>query len=120
MNSEAEKTTFLADFFRPYYSRLPNYSAELPECKPLGCLATEWLNDEFAGHGSYSNFQVGLQNGDRDIEVMRAGLPDQGLWFAGEHTAPFVALGTSTGAYWSGEMVGKRIVEAYSGEESGA
>lgn len=25
------------------------------------------------------------------------------MWFAGEHTAPFVALGTTTGAYWSGE-----------------
>ena len=36
-----------------------------------------------------------------------------GLWFAGEHTAPFVALGTVTGAYWSGEAVAGRIVEAY-------
>jgi hypothetical protein len=45
---------------------------------------------------------------------MREGLPDKNVWFAGEHTAPFVALGTSTGAYWSGEAVGLRIVDAYS------
>jgi hypothetical protein len=103
----------LVDFFQPYFSRLPNYSAESPDCKPLGCLATEWLNDELAGYGSYANFLVGLENGDKDIETMREGLPHDGIWLAGEHTAPFVALGTTTGAYWSGEMVGKRIVEAY-------
>lgn len=28
------------------------------------------------------------------------------------HTAPFVTLGTSTGAYWSGESVGVRILAA--------
>lgn len=44
---------------------------------------------------------------------MREGLPGKGIWFAGEHTAPFVALGTVTGAYWSGESVAKRIAEAY-------
>lgn len=113
LTTEAERTAFLTDFFQPYYSLLPNYSAESSDCQPLGFLATEWLNDEFAGNGSYSNFQVGLENGDKDIEIMREGLPDQGIWFAGEHTAPFVAVGTATGAYWSGEMVGKRIIEAY-------
>lgn len=51
--------------------------------------------------------------GDKDIEIMREGLPNRGLWFAGEHTAPFVALGTVTGAYWSGECVAKRIVDTY-------
>lgn len=35
------------------------------------------------------------------------------LGFAGEHTAPFVALGTVTGAYWSGESVAQRIANAY-------
>ena len=44
---------------------------------------------------------------------MREGLVGRSLWFAGEHTAPFVALGTVTGAYWSGEAVGKRIADAY-------
>lgn len=79
----------------------------------MGYLATAWLQDELAGCGSYSNFQVGLKSGDEDIVTMREGLPGYGLWFAGEHTAPFVALGTATGAYWSGESVGKRIVDAY-------
>ena len=103
----------LIDWFEPYFSRLPNYNASEARCKPAGVLATAWANDEFAGYGSYSNFQVGLEEGDRDIEVMRHGMPERGVWFAGEHTAPFVALGTSTGAYWSGEGVGERIVKAY-------
>lgn len=50
---------------------------------------------------------------DEDIEALRAGMPDRGVWLAGEHTAPFVALGTVTGAWWSGEAVGRRIVDAY-------
>lgn len=113
LTTESERTAFLTDFFYPYYSRLPNYTETSPDCKPAEFLATEWLNDELAGCGSYSNFQVGLANGDKDIEVMREGLPEDGVWFAGEHTAPFVALGTATGAYWSGEMVGKRISDVY-------
>lgn len=44
---------------------------------------------------------------------MREGVPDKGLWFAGEHTAAFAALGTSTGAYWSGEAVGRRIAQKF-------
>ena len=63
--------------------------------------------------GSYSNFQVGLEEGDKDIETMRGGLPERSLWLAGEHTAPFMGLGTATGAYWSGESVGRRIADAY-------
>ena len=50
---------------------------------------------------------------DKDIEALRDGCPDRGIWFAGEHTAPFVALGTVTGAYWSGEGVAKRVAEIY-------
>ncbi|KAI1196914.1 FAD/NAD(P)-binding domain-containing protein [Nemania serpens] len=111
--SKEKKDAFLYEWFRPYYSRLSHYDASSPDCQPVACYATEWLQDDLAGNGSYSNFQVGLEEGDRDIEMMREGLPDRGLWFAGEHTAPFVALGTVTGAYWSGESVGKRIVQAY-------
>jgi hypothetical protein len=44
---------------------------------------------------------------------MREGLPDGGLWFAGEHTAPYLGIGTVTGAYWSGEAVARRISEVY-------
>lgn len=54
---------------------------------------------------------------DKDIEALREGCPDRGVWFAGEHTAPFVALGTITGAYWSGEAVGRRIAAAYGIED---
>lgn len=103
----------LFDFFEPYYSKLPRFDPGRPECKPSGALATAWANDAFAGNGSYSCFRVGLERGDEDIEIMREGIPSQRLWFAGEHTAPFVALGTVTGAYWSGEGVAKRIAEAY-------
>lgn len=116
--SDKAKDDFLFDFFRPYYSRLPHYSATDPKCQPTGSLATSWLRDELAGYGSYTNFQVGLEEGDEDVKTMREGLPDRGLWLAGEHTAPFVALGTATGAYWSGESVGGRIAEAYGMQKS--
>ncbi|KAH6652885.1 flavin-containing amine oxidoreductase [Truncatella angustata] len=113
LTSAEKREAFLYDFFKPYYSRLPHYNASSPGCQPVASFSTDWVHDHLAGNGSYSNFQVGLEEGDRDIEAMREGLPDQGLWFAGEHTAPFVALGTATGAYWSGENVGKRIMAAY-------
>ena len=109
----SQQDATLIDWFEPYFSRLPNYDPFSPQCTPSGVLATAWANDEFAGYGSYSNFQVGLEEGDRDIEIMRHGMPEKGVWFAGEHTAPFVALGTSTGAYWSGEGVGERILKGY-------
>ncbi|KAF2716961.1 amine oxidase [Polychaeton citri CBS 116435] len=112
--TDAERDAKLVEFFQPYFSRLPNFDERKAECKPKAVLATAWAADQFAGYGSYSNFQVGLEKADEDIEIMRHGVPDQGLWFAGEHTAPFVALGTSTGAYLSGERVAERICQAYS------
>jgi hypothetical protein len=30
-----------------------------------------------------------------------------------EHTAPFIAYGTVTGAYWSGQQVATRMAEDY-------
>ncbi|KAI0096070.1 FAD/NAD(P)-binding domain-containing protein [Nemania sp. FL0031] len=119
LSSKEKKDAFLYEWFRPYYSRLPHYDENSPNCLPVGCYATDWLMDDLAGNGSYSNFQVGLAEGDKDIEIMREGVPDRGLWLAGEHTAPFVALGTVTGAYWSGESVGKRIAQAYGKGKSG-
>ncbi|KAF2643960.1 amine oxidase [Massarina eburnea CBS 473.64] len=103
----------LLPFFTPYISRLPNYDAGNPAHQPSKLLATLWTNDELAGYGSYANFQIGLERGGEDVEVMRRGVPERGVWFAGEHTAPFVALGTVTGSYWAGEGVGKRIIGAY-------
>ncbi|KAL9634831.1 MAG: hypothetical protein Q9164_003846 [Protoblastenia rupestris] len=110
-------------FFSPYYSRLPNYNPDA--CKPLSFVSTDWQNDELAGNGSYTTFQKsdykkdGLVELDKDIEALREGCPERNLWFAGEHTAPFVALGTTTGAYWSGELVAERIAKVYGIEGSG-
>lgn len=112
--------SFLDTFFKPYYTRLPNYDPADPACQPFCSYATTWLADDLAGNGSYANFQVGLQAGDEDIEVMREGWPAAGVWLAGEHTAPFVALGTATGAYWSGESVGRRVAEVYGRGSGGA
>ncbi|KAF2087316.1 FAD/NAD(P)-binding domain-containing protein [Saccharata proteae CBS 121410] len=110
--ADAADAAILA-FFKPYYARLPNYASENPDCQPVGVLSTNWTNDEFAGYGSYCNFQVGVEAADADIETMRAGMPERRVWLAGEHTASFLALGTVTGAYWSGEGVGRLIVGAY-------
>lgn len=107
----------LNDFFAPYYTRLPGYASSFAECTPSGIIATNWQNDEFAGWGSYTTFQTSSAEDDvqldKDIEALREGCPERGLWFAGEHTAPFVALGTTTGAYWSGEAVAERVAAAY-------
>ncbi len=111
--TKKKQDEYLLRFFKPYYSRLPHFSEEAANCRPTECLATAWVQDELAGYGSYSNFQVGLEEGDEDIKVMREGLPERGLWLAGEHTAPFVALATATGAYWSGEAVAMRIASAH-------
>lgn len=118
--SSTEYFRAINEFFQPYYSLLPNYVAGRPDCTPSAVLATNWQNDDLAGNGSYTNFQVSDEIAEADEEVLldedvrsvRAGMPERGIWFAGEHTAPFVALGTSTGAYWSGESVGIRILGA--------
>ena len=124
-NSPAYLTS-LTTFFQPYYSLLPNYSASNPDCIPTAALATNWQNDQLAGWGTYMNFQV-REDGDAakgekeeeeevrledDIRALWEGVPARGLWLAGEHTAPFVALGTLTGAYWSGEAAGMRVLAA--------
>jgi hypothetical protein len=116
----------LTAFFEPFYSKLPHYYVNDRTCQPTAFLATQWQNDPYAGNGCYTNCQVGLSEGDRDIEVMRYGVPERGLWFAGEHTSPFIALGTTTGAYWAGEGVARRICHKYGlptpaedGEEDG-
>jgi hypothetical protein len=113
-NNPPEKhDSLLTSFFLPYYSKLPNYKPNHSDCAPQAVLATAWANDEFAGYGSYCNFQIGLEKGDEDVETLRKGMPERGVWLAGEHCAPFVALGTVTGAYWSGEGVAKRVLKAY-------
>ncbi|KAK3190888.1 hypothetical protein K4F52_003205 [Lecanicillium sp. MT-2017a] len=107
----------MVDFFSPDYCLLPNYAADDPNCVPVCALATNWQNDELAGNGSYTNFKTspslpegGCETQLDDIRAMRHGMPERGIWLAGEHTAPFVAIGKSTGAYWSGESVAMRIL----------
>lgn len=110
--SSSEYRHTLVNFFEPFYSRLPGYDACSPDCIPIAVLATRWQKDPYAGNGSYCNFQVGLTRADEDIEVLRSGAgvgSERGLWFAGEHTAPFEALGTTTGAYLSGERAAVQV-----------
>jgi hypothetical protein len=114
--SSTEYKTTLTNFLKPFYSRLPGYNPASPDCTPSAVLATSWQTDPYAGNGSYCNFQVGLTQADKDIEALRScvGVGEgRGLWFAGEHTAPFVALGTTTGAYWSGERAAVQVCEKW-------
>ena len=116
----------LQAFFRPYYSRLPNFDPDSISCRPTRIFATDWQHDPLAGYGSYVNFQISdsVPPGtpevqlDKDVEALRHGMPEHGIWLAGEHTAPFVALGTVTGAWWSGEAVAKRIAALHSKEST--
>lgn len=114
MEKEA-RDAWLRQFFEPYYSRLPNYDPNT--CAPLRYLATEWANDEFAGFGSYCNFQVGMDDAAGDVEAIRYGMPDHHIYFAGEHTAPFDGLGTVAGAYQSGEAIARRIIASAGGRK---
>ncbi|KAL4979362.1 hypothetical protein BDW66DRAFT_157545 [Aspergillus desertorum] len=110
----SKQYNFLNTLFAPFYSLLPNYTPNTKICTPTSILATTWQSDPHAGHGSYANFQVGLVDGNKDIETLRGGMGlDRGVWFAGEHTAPFVALGTTTGALWSGERAAGQICALY-------
>lgn len=121
--SSREYNQTLTAALEPFYSRLPGYDAASPDCAPVSLLATAWQNDPYAGNGSYCNFQVGLTGADKDIEVLRSGCGvggGRGLWFAGEHTAPFVALGTTTGAYWSGERAAVQVCEKFGLGRKGA
>lgn len=76
-------------------------------------LSTDWAGDDLAGNGSYTNFLTGVDNASRDVDTLRYGCPERGVWFAGEHTAPSLHMGTATGAYIAGEDVAKRIIELY-------
>ncbi len=118
--SDHEYYKIISTLFQPFYSQLPNYKKDYPDCLPSAVLATNWQNDEFAGKGSYTNFQIPDHAEQKEpdpivddgVRAIRQGLPERGIWFAGEHVAPLVALGTSTGAYWSGEAAATRIIEA--------
>lgn len=38
---------------------------------------------------------------------------ERGTWLADEHAAPFQALGTILGAYWSGEIIARNFGSCY-------
>ncbi|KAI1380183.1 FAD/NAD(P)-binding domain-containing protein [Hypoxylon crocopeplum] len=116
--SSDDKFAFLDAFFRPYYSRLPGFGADREECVPKAILATEWLEDDLCGNAAYCNFQVGIEEADLDILAIRQGCGDRGLWFCGEHAAPFEECGTVAGAYLSGQSVGEKLVALYKGESA--
>ncbi|KAI1194970.1 flavin-containing amine oxidase [Nemania serpens] len=104
----------LDDNFRPYYSKLPGYKSDLPDCTPLQFLSTDWQNDMFAGYGSFTNLPVGSGNAEEHFEALRNGMGEErGIWFAGEHTSMPNGLGTVHGAYWSGAEVAKRVASRY-------
>ncbi|KAI1421581.1 putative flavin-containing amine oxidase [Xylaria sp. FL1777] len=104
----------LDENFRPYYSKLPRYTPDSPDCAPLEFLSTDWQNDRFAGYGSYTSLPVGSGNAVEHFEALRSGMgKERGIWFAGEHTSTPNGLGTIHGAYWSGEEVAKRVASRY-------
>lgn len=104
----------LVFFFEPYYSLLPHYNKSNPQCKPSGCLSTDWEHDKFAGNDSYTHFAVPLKDGAEAVGVIREGMgADRHIWLAGEHAAPEIALSTIVGAYWSGERVAGKILEKH-------
>lgn len=109
-----ERHKALDQFFEPYYSLLPNYNAQDANCKPKGYLASTWRFDEFAGYGSYSNMQVGIDGADRHIQRLQDGMPGRGIWFAGEHVSPIEERGTMGGAWMSAELAVKKILDKHS------
>lgn len=114
--STEEHHDFMKLFFKPYYSRLKNFDEANPDCQPRAILSTAWYQDELSGYGSYSNFQVGMDDARGDVEALRVGCPNRRIWFAGEHCAPFDEMGTATGAYLSGEGAAERVIEAFAGK----
>ena len=61
---DPEHYTLLNNFFKPYYSLLPNYVEGDENCVPKAILSTEWQLDELAGNGSYCNVQVGVEDAE--------------------------------------------------------
>lgn len=98
---------------------LPNFSPSNPSHSPTAILSTTWHTDPLSGFGSYCNFQTGSKDSKGDVEAIRYGVPDQRLWFAGEHTSNFDNLGSVNGAYVSGEGIAKHLCELYPSEEQG-
>jgi monoamine oxidase len=54
--------------------------------------------------------QIGIDGADRHIQCLQDGMPERGIWFAGEHAAPIEERGTVGGAWLSGEIAAQKIV----------
>lgn len=63
--------------------------------------ATKWSRDP-SSCSSYSAFTVGATDGIEDIEILRIGMPEAGIWLVGEHAGPLGGNGTVYRAYVSG------------------
>ncbi|KAK9468447.1 hypothetical protein V1512DRAFT_285553 [Lipomyces arxii] len=98
-------------FFEPYFSRIPGYVAERDV--PVEIVYTSWSHDQYAGYGSYSNFLVGLEDGDNDIRQLRRGMSDRRVWFAGEHCSDVLQLATVGGAVESGQNAGFLVAKCF-------
>lgn len=109
-----ERSKTLREYFEPYYSKLPNYTAASANCKPLDFMLTDWQGDRFAGFGSFTNQPLHSGEGAENFKALTEGMgTNRGIWFAGEHTSPPGGLGTVTGAYWSGERVAKQVASRH-------
>lgn len=112
-----EYRRILDENFRPYFSKLPNYDPDSPDCRPTLFLSTDWQNDKFAGFGSFTNQPVGAGDCAQHFETLRRGMgQERGIWFAGEHTSPPGGVGTVVGAYWSGEEAARKIISSHRSE----
>lgn len=60
---------------------------------------------------------MGIKEAADDVSVLRNGVRERGVWFAGEAAAPWEELGTVAGAYLSGEGVGEKICGIYGREK---
>jgi hypothetical protein len=92
---------------------LPNYDDNDETCRPVRILSTGWSNDELAGWGSFCNFTIGMEDAEWDVEALKEGCRDRGMWFVGEHVAPIGELGTVAGAWMSGEEAARSICAKY-------
>ncbi|KAH7304239.1 hypothetical protein B0I35DRAFT_363495 [Stachybotrys elegans] len=109
-----EYRRILYDLFHPYFSKLPNYDPASANCQPSDFLLTDWQNDKFAGHGSFTNEPVGSGDCSQYSDALRKGMGEERkIWFAGEHTSPPGGVGTVAGAYWSGEEAARKVASSH-------
>ncbi|KAK7204129.1 hypothetical protein BZA70DRAFT_290676 [Myxozyma melibiosi] len=113
--SDDEAIAAATAFFAPYYSRIPGFDAAVDE-RPEKVVWTRWSEDEYAGYGSYTNAMVGLEEGREKLGVLRTGMGGRGVYFAGEHCADELQIGTVGGAVMAGEQAAERCLSGRGGD----